>query len=112
LLLVEDDATSAKSMKFLLNGRGFDVTVATTLADAVDALASQPSHILIDLMLPDGDGMSLLSAIRAEKLPVWVGVLTGVSDPDRLAAVTKLSPALLLQKPVDLAKLFRALQTS
>lgn len=110
MLLVEDDPTSAKSLKFLLVGRGFDVTIAGTLAAAIDGLASNPSHVLIDLMLPDGDGISLLSAIRAEKLPIWVGVLTGVNDPDRLAAVNNLSPALMLHKPVDLSKLFAALQ--
>lgn len=110
MLLVEDDPTSAKSLKFLLVGRGFDVIIADTLAAAVEALAQSPSHVLIDLMLPDGDGMSLLQAIRSKSSPMWVGVLTGVSDPDRLAAVASLSPSLMLQKPVDLAKLFRALQ--
>lgn len=110
MLLVEDDEISAKSLKLILTHRGYDVVTVATLSAARPLLNSGVTHMLIDLMLPDGDGATLLSAIRKQKLPIWVGILTGVSDPVRLSEVKNLHPSLLLQKPVDLAKLFSALK--
>ena len=110
LLLVEDDPVSAKSLQLLLAGQGFDVVIAGTLAEAVPLLFTSPTHALIDLMLPDGDGASILRTIRDKNLPIWVGVITGVSDPARLGLLNALQPKLLLQKPIDLPALFRALK--
>src|SRR5882672_6576752 len=110
LLLVEDDPVSAKSLQFILNGHGFEVVLASTLAEARPLLRTSPTHVLIDLMLPDGDGATLLQTIRDEKLPIWAGVITGVSDPDRIDALKPLNPGFLLRKPIDLDVLLRALK--
>ena len=110
MLLVEDDVYSAKSLRLLLTHRGFDVTVAATIADAMACLAREtPAHLIIDLMLPDGDGADLLRHVRDCKLPTRVTVATGVSDPERLNDVRSLQPAEILTKPIDLAKLMAVL---
>jgi len=93
-----------------LAGQGFDVVIAGTLAEAFPLLFTSPTHALVDLMLPDGDGASILKTIREKNLPIWVGVITGVSDPARLGLLNALQPKLLLHKPIDLTALFRALK--
>ncbi len=108
--MVEDDEISCKSLKLILTHHGYDVVTASTLGGARALLGKNITHALIDLMLPDGDGASLLTHIRDQKLPIWVGVLTGVNDPDRLKAVKSLQPSLVLQKPIDLTRLFDALK--
>lgn len=88
------------------------MTIAPTLAEARAKISSTapPSHVILDLMLPDGDGATLLQFIRAHKLPIWVGVTTGVNDPDRMKIVNDLHPGIVLRKPIDLMQLMSALK--
>jgi DNA-binding response OmpR family regulator len=64
---------------------------------------------VLDLMLPDGDGASLLRAVREQSLRCRIAVTTGTNDTRRLRAVTALRPDLLLTKPINLAELLQGL---
>lgn len=64
ILLVEDDATLALSLRLALTAYGHHVDVAHTLAAARDKLADRPDLILLDLGLPDGDGLDLVVELR------------------------------------------------
>jgi DNA-binding NarL/FixJ family response regulator len=77
----------------------------STVAEALPLLASQPDFVVLDLMLPDGDGTAILAAIRDADLPIRVAVTTGSSDRQRLDRVLRLRPDLLLTKPVNLSEL-------
>jgi two-component system, OmpR family, response regulator len=75
VLLVEDDAVLAEAMAAYLEGKGFAVDRVDSLAAARAALPLAPWHaLLLDLHLPDGDGLSLIPAIRhrAPALPIIV----------------------------------------
>ncbi len=111
MLLVEDDPVSASALSTILTRRGFEVLHAATLAQGLALLATRsPDTVLLDLMLPDGDGSVLLERARAEGRPVRVIVTTAVGDDARLAAVRALGPDVLMQKPIDLAGLLKLLQ--
>ncbi len=108
VLLIEDDAATYSALRILLERRGAKVTLATTLAEARASLADHsPDAIVLDLMLPDGNGFEILADIRRRKLGVKVAVTTGVSDADQLKAVADLHPEALLKKPINLAELLR-----
>jgi signal transduction histidine kinase len=81
LLLIEDDKEDALLVKDALRGLPIVITVKTTLADG---LASLPGRaiVLLDLRLPDSEGLSGLVKIRqaAPKTPIIV--LTGSLDED------------------------------
>ena len=67
ILLIEDDPRLAEMVKTYLGGAGFSVTVAAKGASGVAAQAQQPYDALIlDLMLPDMDGLEVCRRIRAE----------------------------------------------
>jgi two-component system, OmpR family, response regulator CpxR len=66
---------------------------------------SAPAFVVLDIMLPDGDGIQILQAIRDRKIPVRVAVVTGLGDPARLAAIAALNPDALLRKPIDISEL-------
>jgi two-component system OmpR family response regulator len=90
-LLVVDDEPSlqdivATSMRFL----GYDVTVASTGRDAVRAATEQrPDLIILDIMLPDFDGLEVLRRIRQESPHVCVLFLTAKDAvDDRVAGIT------------------------
>jgi two-component system, NtrC family, response regulator AtoC len=60
-LIVEDDADSAQMMAALVGAEGFSAATARSLRDARRQMAmQQPDLVLLDLRLPDGNGMSLL----------------------------------------------------
>lgn len=105
LLIVEDDAVSRRAIEGLLRSEGMTIDSTGTLASGLLALDRMPACIILDLMLPDGSGLSLLKEIRRRKLPAGVAVLTGVSDPHLVAEIRALSPDLLLQKPIEMQKL-------
>jgi two-component system, OmpR family, response regulator RegX3 len=72
ILLVEDETSISEPLAAALKRAGFDVTVAPTAAAGLDAFrAGQPDLVLLDVMLPDGDGKDVLREIRAvSKTPV------------------------------------------
>src|SRR5687768_751928 len=65
-LVVDDEADSAEMMAALIATEGFTVATAGSLRDARKQLALQePDIVLLDLMLPDGSGMSLFEDGKA-----------------------------------------------
>lgn len=67
LLLIDDDDRLARMVGDYLRGHGFDLDVAGTLAAARRQLEAQRyDATVLDLMLPDGDGLDLAREIRAQ----------------------------------------------
>lgn len=64
ILLVEDDLTLALSLRLALTAHGHHIDVAHTLGAARSLLAHRPDLILLDLGLPDGDGLELVVELR------------------------------------------------
>ena len=98
------------ALRFLLAREGWDVTTAVNIATAFAALrAGPPDVIVLDLMLPDGDGIDVLRTVRATARATRVAVVTGVNDPSWLQRVGDLQPDCLLLKPIKIAELVRCL---
>jgi two-component system response regulator RegX3 len=72
ILIVEDETTIADPLAHTLSREGFDVSVHDTLSGARGELRERPPDlVLLDLMLPDGDGRDLCREIRRDsELPV------------------------------------------
>jgi len=65
VLVVEDDAQLAELLERVLGEEGHEPTLCGTLRTAVGALATSSFDIVIlDRMLPDGDGLELCGALR------------------------------------------------
>ena len=66
LLIVEDDHSLREIMHRALTGEGYVVEIASTYFDACDKIAGYSYDcILLDIMLPDGNGLRLLEQIKA-----------------------------------------------
>ncbi len=110
VLIIEDhDATRTMLAKLLsISLDGWQVLTAATIAEGLALLLeSEPDCLVLDLMLPDGDGETVLRRIRETKLRTCVAVTTGTGDEARLDAVRWLQPEALLRKPIDPEDLFR-----
>jgi len=84
LAVVEDNAELARLLSQGLKAEGYDTDIMSTAAEARAALtATRYAALILDLGLPDGDGLSILREIRARHDPLPVLVLTargGVHD--------------------------------
>jgi signal transduction histidine kinase len=81
LLLIEDNPADSAFVRDMLTGYDFELKVATRVKSALDILARDEFDVLIlDLTLPDSDGLESFRAIRdtAQHLPIIV--LTGLDD--------------------------------
>jgi DNA-binding response OmpR family regulator len=108
VLLVEDDAVTAAALIAILRRRGFEVFFAATVAQSLALLKEhQPAFVVLDLMLPDGEGIEVLRHIRDNSLTARVLVTTAVSDPIRLHDVRGLSPDVVMQKPINVQDLIQ-----
>ena len=105
VLVVEDDLDSYQALSKILKHVGYDTLSAATLADASQLIGDSPRFVVLDLMLPDGNGIELLRRIREQKLPVKVAVLTGAADRQLLTDVRGLQPDALFAKPLDVPRL-------
>ena len=72
VLMIEDERPIAEPLADALRREGFDVHLAATAADGLEVFSAQaPDIVLLDVMLPDGDGRDVLRQIRqASRTPV------------------------------------------
>jgi two-component system, OmpR family, response regulator len=86
LLVVDDEATILELLSGSLRLAGFEVVTAASGAEAVRAAAlSRPDLVLLDVMMPDGDGFEALRQIRAGGYEVPVIFVTARDEvPDRV----------------------------
>jgi len=65
ILLVDDEIAIQRAVGPLLRSRGYDVDIAGTGADALNAVAQRPPHLVVlDLGLPDLEGTGVCRRIR------------------------------------------------
>jgi two-component system, OmpR family, KDP operon response regulator KdpE len=80
ILICDDEAQILRALRVVLGDAGFEVVPATTVQEALDAVAVRPPEAaIIDLVLPDGDGVDVCSSIREwSEMPLLV--LSAVGD--------------------------------
>ncbi len=99
LLIVEDEHLLRRSLARFFLGRGFDVVEATCLAEAEEQLGEGPYQAaLLDVGLPDGNGLQLLHKLGAERSIV----ITAKPDPE---SFEQCGVRQFLTKPLDLPHL-------
>jgi two-component system, OmpR family, phosphate regulon response regulator OmpR len=82
LLMIDDDARLANMVRDYLAASGFAVEIAGDVATGVAALRTRPAELLIlDLMLPDGDGLEVCRRLRADGVGIPILMLTAKGDP-------------------------------
>ncbi len=109
VLVVEDSVPISSALRILLESNGYEVTIAGTAADALDsASAIKPDVMLLDLTLPDGDGLSLLGDLAARRAsPPVTLAMTGHDDPVTRERCVAAGCSDVLVKPVPTRELLR-----
>jgi PAS domain S-box-containing protein len=111
LLLCEDDADVSEVLTRVLAMQGFNVQVAASLAEAEAALCDPSAFegMLLDLRLPDGNGLDLLRKIRSQPETCALPVIV-ISADSRGSGASTLDIIDWIEKPVDFKRLQRCLE--
>ena len=109
---MDDSALVTEALSALLDATGHRVRTAASVAEAVAAARSAlPDVLLLDLTLPDGDGLDVLLALASEGRRVRAAIaLTGHDDPATAERCRAAGCVAVLVKPVRTAELLRGIR--
>jgi len=111
ILVIDDDDTVRETLTDFFQALGCTARAASTAAEGRRAVAEHsPDVALVDLRLPDADGLRLLEAIRADDPEVGIIVLTGHADVPTAVRAMQQGAVDFLEKPVDLNVLQAAVE--
>jgi two-component system response regulator RegA len=91
LLIVEDDGLLRQCLTRAMEVRGFKVTIAGTVAEALIQIeASAPAFAAVDLRLPDGCGLTVIEALKRRRAEARAIILTGYGNLSTAVKATKI----------------------
>ena len=102
LLIVEDDKSFLQRLARAMEGRGFAVTTAESVADGLTQLeTTSPAFAVVDMRLEDGNGLEVISALKRRRPDARAIILTGYGNIATAVNAVKLGAVDYLSKPVD-----------
>ena len=102
LLIVEDDKSFLQRLARAMEGRGFVVTTAESVADGLlQVEKAAPAFAVVDMRLGDGNGLDVISAMKKRRPEARAIILTGYGNIATAVNAVKLGAVDYLAKPVD-----------
>ena len=100
ILLIDDEQTICEGCQLVLSDHGYSVDFRTRGRSGLEAIREGPFElVLLDMKLPDMDGMEILQTIREEKSSVYFIVITGYSTIQNAVEAMKSGAIDYLTKP-------------
>lgn len=110
LLIVDDDRPFSTRLARAMEGRGYEVRVAETVADGVAAIEAQaPAFAVIDMRLGDGSGLDVIARLKERRPDARGVILTGYGNIATAVTAVKLGAFDYLAKPADADEIHSAL---
>lgn len=101
ILVVDDDPTNTKLLKFLLSDEGYDVTAMNSPIDALEATKDDTFDLLIlDVMMPDMDGLELCRRVR-QSAPTPIIFISARGEVKDKVSALRLGGDDYISKPFD-----------
>lgn len=103
ILVVDDERLIRWMVRETLAREGYRVVEAGDAGEALAVFAADPalSAVLLDLKLPDGDGITVLRAMKASRPECQVIIMTAHGSPDDEQAATAAGAFRFILKPFD-----------
>ncbi len=110
IVVIEDHEDSAEWLRAFLEHHGHDTRVLHRGADAEEVVGDvQPDVVLLDMMLPDADGLDLMAPLRQRAPESSIVVMTGHASVPRAVDAMQAGALSFLEKPLDTARLVQLL---
>ena len=110
VLVVDDEERIRSSLRGILSDEGFRVVDTGNAPGVMDLIASEnPAIVLLDVWMPEMDGIELLRRIKAEQPGVPVIMISGHANIQNAVAATKLGAADFIQKPFSVSGLLSSI---
>jgi two-component system response regulator AtoC len=111
VLVVDDEVLIRKSLSKVLRARGYSVDLASTGAEGLEkARALRPQVMILDMRLPDADGLSVLRKVRESDELLQVIVITAYGDVQSAVEAMKLGACDFLRKPYEMEDIVLAVE--
>ena len=106
ILIVDDEAMMADSLRQHLSDEGYSVDTAATGAEGIERFDQGGHHLAIcDLQLPDMDGLEVMRHMKDARPTTEVIVVTGYGSVQRAVDATKAGAFYFVEKPFDFEEL-------
>ena len=103
VLLVDDEQDFLDSLAERMRARGMDVSTTTSAEEAIKKAETESyDAIVLDLMMPEMDGIEVLQAIKEKRPDVGIILLTGYATLDKGIEAMKMGAMDFVEKPADL----------
>jgi two-component system response regulator RegA len=113
LLLVDDDKPFLTRLSRAMEARGFTVMSAGSVAEGLVAIAQHaPAFAVIDMRLQDGNGLDVISELKARRPEARGVILTGYGNIVTAVTAVKLGAFDYLAKPADADEIYHALMAT
>lgn len=113
LLILDDDKPFLSRLSRAMEQRGFAVTPCETVAEGLAALDSAPpAFAIIDMRLGDGNGLDVISKLKAARPDARGIILTGYGNIATAVTAVKLGAFDYLAKPADADEIYHALMAT
>src|SRR3954469_17563925 len=110
LLLVDDDRPFLTRLTRAMEARGFQVSAAESVADGIAQIRkAAPAFAVIDMRLADGNGLDVISELKALRPDARGVILTGYGNIATAVTAVKLGAFDYLAKPADADEIYAAL---
>ena len=92
ILVVDDEVDFTELMKLRLETSGYDVLIANAGEGVLDIVKKEkPNAVLLDIMMPGVDGLTLLKQIRSFDSRIPVFMITAFSNEERIKLAGKMN---------------------
>lgn len=109
ILIVDDEEDLCWLLSASLSGKGYRVSTANTVREAAPCLKHRPDFILLDLKLPDGDGMDLIPEIRTTLPEAIVVIISAYGSEERKLDAKGKGVHRFIDKPLTEETIMRAI---
>ncbi|KAA3613023.1 MAG: sigma-54-dependent Fis family transcriptional regulator [Calditrichaeota bacterium] len=105
ILIIDDEKNILKSLDMILSAEGFTVSKAGNLKDAKTQITDNTNFFLVDVMLPDGDGIEFIKDIRLKNPSAIIIMISGHASIKMAIEATRNGADDFLEKPLSKEKL-------
>ena len=113
VLVVDDEILIRKSLSKVMRARGYAVETASTGTEGLErAGATRPQVMILDMRLPDTDGLSVLRRVRQMDPLLQVIVITAFGDVQSAVEAMKLGACDFLRKPYEMEDIALAVESA